>query len=476
MTLLIKNIQLLDGTGKSPIKADVLIKKEKIAAIEENINYKADKTIESMGAYLSPGFIDINNHSDRHLDIFSELPDNNSQEQFITQGVTTIIGGSDGISLAPLMYGSLKAIQKYADINKINVDWHSFSEFFQKLKKRPLIVNFGTLLGHATIRQSIIKEHIFRNLSENELKILNLILNKNLKEGAFGISVGLNNPLVSQTSYFEIKKLAEVAASHKRLFAISPKNKKEGLFESIKKIVHLAKETGAKFLINDFLPFSGFEKDYLQAIALIEKNCASADINFSVYPFEENISLIETFLSDKKIISRLKNNDIIIINAPGHEYLIGKSFKEFCLNRNLSFKKGLIKLMEITGLRAEIAETKAIDGQNMANALANEQSFICSSGSGTMNLISGNHRAFAKFLEIIEKDKILPIEKAIAKITYLPAKKLGITERGEIKIGNYADLVIFKEGNVREVILNGEHVVKEGIFSGISAGKALKHS
>ncbi len=470
MTILIKNIQLLDGTGKPPIKADVLIKKEKIAAIEENINYKADETIEGLGAYLSPGFIDINNHSDRHLDIFSDIP----QEQFIIQGVTTIIGGSDGISLAPLIYGSLQTIRDYADVNKINVDWHSFFEFFQRLKKQPLTVNFGTLLGHTTIRRAIIGEPTFRNLSENELKVFNLILNKNLKSGAFGISVGLNNPLVSKTSYFEIKKMAEIAASHKRLFAISPKNKKEGLFESIKRIVYLAKETGAKFLINDFLPFSGFEKDYLQAIALIEENSASADIHFSVYPFEENISLIETFLSDKRKISRLKDNDIVIINAPGHEYLIGKSFKEFCSTRNLNSNQGLAKLIEIAGSRAEIAEMKAIDRQNLINALADKQSFICSSASGTMNSIFGNHRAFAKFLEIAEKEKILLIEKAIAKITYLPAKKLGLTERGEIKIGNYADLVIFKEGDIKEVILNGEHAVKEGKFLGISAGKALK--
>lgn len=469
--LLIKNIQLLDGTGKPPIKADVLIKKEKIAAIEENINYKADETIEGMGAYLSPGFIDINNHSDRHLDIFSDYP----QEQFITQGITTIIGGSDGISLTPLIYGSLQTIRNYADINKINVDWHSFSEFFQRLKKQSLAVNFGTLLGHTTIRRAIIGEPVFRDLSENELKIFNLILNKNLKAGAFGISVGLDNPLVSQASYFEIKKMAEIAAFHKRLFAISPKNKKEGLFESIKRIVYLAKETGAKFLINDFLPFSGFEKDYQQAIALIEENSASADIHFSVYPFEENIALVETLLPDNKNkISRLKDNDIIIVNAPGHEYLIGKSLKEFCSNRNLSPSQGLIELMEITGLRAEVVEMKAIDSQNLASALANEQSFICSSASGTMSSVLGNYRAFAKFLEIAEKEKILPIEKAIAKITYLPAKKLGLAERGEIKIGNYADLVIFREGNIKEVILNGEHVVKEGIFTGISAGKALK--
>ena len=167
MSILIKNIQLLDGTGKPPIKADVLIKNEKISSIQQTINYKADEIIDGRGAYLAPGFININNHQYREIDILF----NSGQKDFISKGITTVIGGQSGFSLAPLLYGSIESV-------KTNIDWHTLSEFFDAIKKRPLGVNFGTFIGHTTVRRDIVREPDFRNLTPNELKIFNLILKK----------------------------------------------------------------------------------------------------------------------------------------------------------------------------------------------------------------------------------------------------------------------------------------------------------
>ncbi|MEK7495899.1 MAG: D-aminoacylase, partial [Patescibacteria group bacterium] len=103
MTILIKNIQLIDGSGRPAFKADVLVKKEKIHAIGNFSRYRANEIIDGMGAYLSPGFIDIDTESDHNLTLFSEP----SQKDFLLQGITAIIGGQGGSSLAPLIYGSL---------------------------------------------------------------------------------------------------------------------------------------------------------------------------------------------------------------------------------------------------------------------------------------------------------------------------------------------------------------------------------
>jgi len=104
VTILIKNIQLLDGSGRPPVKADVLVKNDKISAIGNFPKYRADEIIDGLGAYLAPGFVDINTDSDHYLTLFS----NPSQKDFLLQGVTTIIGGQCGASLAPLIYGSLE--------------------------------------------------------------------------------------------------------------------------------------------------------------------------------------------------------------------------------------------------------------------------------------------------------------------------------------------------------------------------------
>ncbi|MCL5004434.1 MAG: amidohydrolase family protein [Patescibacteria group bacterium] len=275
-TILIKNVQLVDGNGGTARKADVLVKKDKISVVADSINYKAKEIIDAMGAYLAPGFIDINNAADRTLDIF----DSSYCGDLLKRGITSIIGGHNGFSLAPLIYGSLEAIRPWTDIRKINVDWHSLRDFFKTFKRRKIGVNFGTFLGHTTVRFDVIHDAhkmVFRDLTQNELAVLNLVMNKNLNPpaggGAFGISIGLDHPFVSETSYFEIKKMAEITAKAGGILSYNLKDNKEGIVDSVKKAIFLAKETGVKMLINNFRLSE-------EARKLIEENSGSADISF----------------------------------------------------------------------------------------------------------------------------------------------------------------------------------------------------
>ncbi len=379
MTILIKNIQLLDGAGRPPIKADVLTKNEKISSIGQIINYKADEIIDGRGAYLAPGFIDINNRQDCDFDIIS----NPGQKDFVLGGVTTVIGGQGGFSLAPLLYGRLESVRS-------NIDWHTVSEFFSVMKKRPLGVNFGTFVGHTVIRRDIIGESEFRNMTPNELKVLNLILKRSFKEGAFGVSVGLNDISISQISYFEFKKMAETAAQFKKIYSVNLNVKKENLADFVKKIIFLAKETGVKIFISDFPSAGDLEEFGSDAVKLIKESAATGDIYFNAAYF--SVARVE----EKAVIASLH----------------------------------------------ETAEKP--------------------------------YKTFINFLDAVEKEKIMPIENAVKKISFIPAQMLGLRKRGEIKSGNFADLVIFKEGEIREVLINGKRAVKDGIFQNVLAGKILQ--
>lgn len=501
MTILIKNIQLIDGTGRPAAKADVLVKNDKISAIGSFPNYRADEVIDGMGAYLAPGFIDINTDSDHYLTLFS----NPAQKDFLLQGATTIIGGQCGASLAPLIYGSLESIREWADINKINVDWHTLKEFLAIMDARSLGVNFGTFAGHTTIRQALVGD-IRRDLSRNELKVFNLILERVFKDGAFGFSLGLGYSHTKETSYNEIKNLAETAAKFKRICAVHLRDEKRELLSSIKEVINLAKEAGVKILISHFCPLIGFEKNYQEALDLIDKNSQQADIYFDIYPFntstvllygllpvwvqkedkKEMLKDIETPGLKEKIIKelpRFKGEEIIIINAPGNDYLIGKSLKEFSQNRNLALDEGLLTLIKLTDFRAVVFH-KNINLKRVIKAISHERAIIASNSAcfdkpralkGTMRP-ERSYRTFIKFLELAEKEKILPIEKAIYKITGLPAQKLGLKDRGVIRDGYVADLVVFRDAKIKEVILSGQRVVKEGEFQGILAGKILRCS
>jgi N-acyl-D-aspartate/D-glutamate deacylase len=378
-TILIKNTQVIDGIGGAARKADVLVKKDKISAIANSINYKAKETIDAMGAYLAPGFVDINNNADRTLDIF----DSSYCTNLLKQGITSIIGGHNGFSLAPLIYGSLEAIRPWADVRKINVDWYSLREFFRTFKKRKIGVNFGTFLGHTTVRYDIIHDAhklVFRDLTANELAVLNSVMEKNLKAGAFGISVGLDYPLTAKTSYFEIKKMAETVAKAGTILSYNLKDSKGEIVDSVKKAIFLAKETGVKMLINNFRALE-------EAFKLIEENSVNADINF-------------------------------------------------CVN-----------------LDDDLETTQKI--------LKNDKALISSGG-------------FKKFLGLVKNGNLMPIEETVRKIASLPAIKLKLNKRGFVREGYFADLVLLRDFEIREVILNGKRVVKDGEFQNMSVGEVLR--
>ena len=505
MTILIKNIQLIDGTGQPPVKADILVKNNKISALGSFPNYRADEIIDGVGAYLSPGFIDIDTDSDHYLTLF----DNSSQKDFLLQGVTTIIGGHCGASLAPLLYGSLESIREWTDINKINVNWHSLGEFFKVLEKKKIGVNFGTLVGHTTIRESLVgpsrSGRTKRDLSKNELKILNFILERSLKEGALGFSSGLGYLQARETSYNELKTLVSTTARYKGVYATHLRDEKENLISSVKETLKIAEETGAETLISHFRPLIGYEEDYDKALELL-KSSQKNGIYFDIYPFSESIVLLQSFLPlwaqkegknsilkdiqsnaiRSKIIKELpalKGNNFTIISAPGNEYLVGKSLKQFSKNANTTIKKGLLSLMELTKFRAAVSY-RNINFDKVLEFLKHDKAIIASNSAsfkeerGLKKTIrpERSYCTFTKFLELAEKNKILPLEKAVYKITGLPAKFMKLNGRGIIREGYLADLVIFKDSQIREVILNGHRVVKDGEYNNELAGKILKRS
>ncbi len=491
---------LLDGTGKPAVKADVLVRNDKISAIGNFSKYQADEIMDAFGAYLAPGFIDVHTDSDHYLTLFS----NPGQADFLEQGVTTIIGGHCGVSLAPLLYGSLESVQEWGDTRKININWHTLKEFIKAMGSHRLGVNFGTLVGHKTIRKSL-TPHCNRDLSRNELRVFNSVLEKSLKDGAFGFSIGLGYRQNRQTSYNEIKSLAEIVAKNKKLFTIHLRNEKRGLLASVNEAIELAKETGVKVLISHFRPLLGYGKDYDEALALIDRNADKSDVYFDIYPFDASTVLIDTFLpewaegTDREVmlkdiktpglkekilreLPRLKGDEIIIINAPENEYLVGKSLKEFAENRGLDIGEGLLTLMGLTNFRA-VVFYKNIALQKVIKTLSHEKAIIASNSACfkepevKQRIIrpERSYRTFKKFLELAEKNKVLPLETAIYKITALPAERLNLKSRGLIKEGYFADLVVFKDAQIREVILNGKRVVKNGKFENILAGRILKN-
>ncbi len=503
MTTLIKNIILIDGTGGPSFKADVLVRDRNIMAIGSFPRYKADTVIYGNESYLVPGFIDMGSNADRYLTLFSSP----QHKDFLTQGITTTLIGQCGFSLAPSPYGALHHLIPWTKINAINTNWRSVGEFLDTLEQRlPLGINIGTLVGHRVMREDILNDpRTFRSLSANELRIFRAMLKQTLREGAFGLSTGLGYYPYQETTYHELRALTDIVAEQHGIYTTHLRDEKENLINSIQETIRIAQETSVTTIISHLRPFIGFEKSFDAARALIEEKSAKAHVYFHTNPFSESAvsldSLIPSFAQEKdrevlyrklnnpteakKIIAsfpRLQAPRVIILNAPGMEFLNGKTLAEFAVNRGLTSPKALLELMKITRLRGVIFYEN-LNAKKIKEALSSPRALI-SSDSPNFDTIAPeqkpqrSYKTFPEFLSYMQSSHA-SLEHVISRISGLPAKLMELPKRGIIAIGYAADMVLLnKDMHPTMVMVNGTTVVHEGNFiepqSGAHIGNVLR--
>ena len=192
------------------------------------------------------------------------------------------------------------------------------------------------------------------------------------------------------------------------------------------------------------------------------------------------LSTIKETTNHSRIIKELpkfKEGDLIIAHAPGNEFLVGKTVTEFAKNQNLTPLSGLIQLMNITRLKA-LLFYKNIDYQIVEKIIFSEKALIASNSSSppdNIKIIKHERatRTFVKFLEMTGQNKAYPIEKAIRKITSVPAEKFNIKDRGQIQEGYQADLTLVLNNKIRDVIVNGEIAVRNEKLEDDSSGQVI---
>jgi len=465
--ILIKNVKVIDGTGKPAYPADVLVVGDKISAIGNFPHRQADQVIEGLGGYLTPGFIDVGTEADHYLDLLT----NPAQENYLLKGVTTIIGGRCGSSLAPLIYGTLESIRKWTDIDQVNVNWGSIEEFLRVLKKLKPGVNFGTLVGHSTIRRALLGDDQ-RELTEKEIKVFQTIIRESLEAGALGFSTGLSFIHSYQTPYRELRLLTAILNPYNAIYVTHLRNEKENIYSSVNEVIKLYKETGIRTLISHFHPLKGLGGEFDTALDLIDKAGGLMDIYFDINLSETNTVPIYTLLplwaqkgnlevtleylrqpsSVKRILKELpkfNKGDLVIFRAVGNKFLE---------NKEIADKKELLEIMQTTKLRA-LLSCKNIDYRRLEKLVFHNKALIT--------------HDFIKFLDLVSQKKDYPIEKAVEKITGLAAQKFNIKNRGEIKEGNFADLTLLLNNQVQYVIINGQVGVYKRAPKEVAAGHII---
>ncbi len=496
--MLIKGVNVIDGTGEKPYKADIFISGDKISAVGNLAGRQAGRVIDGLGLYAAPGFVNINTDSDHLLSLFSHP----EQESFIEQGITTIIGGQCGVSLAPLLYGDLNLLRMWTDPYQINVGWNSTRELLRILEKKKMGVNFGTLTGYATIRQDVVGDGS-RDASGRELAIMQYMAKTSLRDGSFGISFGLGYYFGARTPYAELRLLATMAAAEEGMCTIHLRDETHNLVSSVTEAIRLAEESGCRMCISHFRPVVGFIREYEEAYhLLVDAQKRGTPIYFDAFPLRSSRIPIASFFPEsfrgetipgmmsalssmrttiKKELSRHSRaiGATLIVHAPRNEHITGKTVKEFSDSRELSVSDGMIELMMLTNLQAVLL-VPHLNMKQIVRSFSHPHAIIATNSASMRNEddTTGEHTVSAAFREL----DAFPLEKIVARLTSLPATVFGIAHRGRIEQGAFADIVLFSLGeksssaiNVRHVILNGQHVVRAGerISDAPRAGRVL---
>ncbi len=517
-SLLIKNATVIDGSGEPGEVLDVAVEGQEIIAVAREIKTGAQTVVDGSGLVLTPGFIDPQDHSD----VYWQLFDNPTLDSLVTQGFTSILVGNCGASLAPLLSPeALLSIQKWHSLEGANLNWQTFSEYLQELSSKKFACNVASLVGYSTLRRGIVGDQI-RALEKPELESLKGILEQSLRDGAFGLSSGLSYAHEIIVSELEMFELAKIIKQYNALLSVHLRSEGGEIVEAVEEALDIARNTEVNLKISHLKIRNEHNWEKLpQVLDDIEiAYHKGANVHFDAYPYDTIWQVLYAYLprwafeggrqvmlkhfndpiQHNKILMHLNNlnvrfSDVIIASTTNHMNVIGKRIGQIAKNLDVSSEQAVLHLLEHGGSEVLVFE-KNLDEQQVRKLTHHPLSFIGTDGAGfgTNQKDRLVHpRCFGsatKFLHEVISEKSLPLEKAVAKLTSGPAKKIGLSKRGEIKIGNYADLVLFDKNaisdkatyenpyqfsqGIHSVIVNGRAVVQDGQLTGTLPGVALR--
>ncbi len=525
--VLIKNGFIIDGTGESCFRGDIAIAGDKIARIDSQILEEAEVLIEAGGKMVCPGFIDVHTHDDLVFDLDA------MNRPKLYQGVTTVITGNCGFGAAPV---TEECFQDMVDYNAPilgdqvrNHKFESFGAYLEYMENVDKAINVACLLPHGNVYMSA---HGFHNqpLSDRELEREIDYVKEAMDAGALGLSFGLMYAPGCYSENDEIRELAKAVGAKGGIVTIHLKSESNHFQDSIKSASELSTECHVpveiSHLKNVGKEYWGNMKGTIQKLdSLLNEG---VDLSFDMYPYTMGSTTMAIlfpteYLTDgvkgllkclavketrSEISKRLKEDwgeednlsllcgweNVIIssVKTDKNSRWLGKAIKEIAEQQNKAEDEAFMDLFleeegEVSVLLNHIAES------DLEATILYDGVFVASDGlPGAKSPHPRLYGTFPRFLrEFVREKKLLSWEKAINKITLSPAKRFGLRDRGALKEGFYADIVILQSDDMKDtanyhqpqsypkgidyVMVNGQTVLSEGNLAGAGQGKLLKY-
>ena len=476
--LIIKGGTVLDGVSNEGYLADIGIAGDRIKAIGDLQDAQAESVVIGENYYVSPGFVDIQNHSDSYLTLL-EIP---NQKSLVSQGITTIVVGHCGASLGPLPTPeALKSVQKWRSLAGANLNWLTFAEYLDALEKYKIGVNVASLVGHSTIRRGLLGDEA-RSATPEEIKITLKVLGESLMAGAAGASLGLMYAHEVDSSKQELLEFASLVGKNKKVLSVHLRSEGSHITEALEEVVGLARESGVCLKISHLKVRGKRNWPELEQVLnnLDRVYQKGIDVFFDVYPYTSSWEVLYTYLPKwayeggreaiianlrdetkrRKILAFLKMQeenfgDILIATSETNPAFIGKTLKQIAENQEIGVEDALLNVLEGTNAQVVVFDRNLSD-DNLNQLLKHPLSVVATDGAGYDFDYSALHglvhpRCFGtmpKFLSMVREQNLMSWAAAIKKISSKPADKVKLKDRGKIMVGNFADIVVFDPHNI----------------------------
>ena len=496
--VLITGARVIDGTGSAWFYGDIGIRGDAIAAVGHLPGATAPVKIDAKGLVVAPGFIDIHSHGDRGL---LRVP---TAENYLREGVTTIISGPDGSSALPL------------------------APFLDRIAKTPVTINYATFVGQGTIRQQVLGL-ANRNATPDEIEKMKQLTAQAMRDGAFGMSTGLYYVPGNFTPVEEIIELAKVVGSMGGMHISHMREEAGHSFDSVRETIRIGEEGGLPTQVTHHkiigLANWGKSKETLQLVEAARAR--GVDVTIDAYPYTASSTGIAALFpqwalegGQKSLLERLGapeqrarikgvivNNlridrgggdpkNVGIANCSFDASLAGQNLAEITRRRGAepTFENAAETAIELQSKGGCSAIYHAIGEEDVVRIMQSPYTMIASDGEipvfGQAAPHPRSYGTFARVLGVyVREKKVLSLEEAIRRMSGYPAERLKLWDRGLLRPGMRADLVIFDPATVgdradfvkphqysagfRDVMVNGKFVLRNSAVTSERPGRVL---
>lgn len=432
--LIIKSASVIDGSNEPAYQADIAILGDKITAIGDLSDGQANSVIDAKGLVLAPGFVDVHTHDDINV---IRMPDCLPK---ISQGITTTIVGNCGISASPATLRSTPPDPMNLLGTQQDFQYPSFAEYAQAVKEAQPAVNVGALVGHTTLRNNVMDD-LFRGATSHEIEQMKNTLHQAMAEGALGLSSGLAYASAKSSPESEVLELAKEIAAFDGIYTTHMRTEFEGILEAMDESFRVGQQANIPVIISHLkCAGAGNWGRTVEVLEKMENTAQHQEIACDCYPYSASSSTLDL----KQVTDEI---DIFITWSEPHPEFAGNMLKDIAQQLNLPLLEAA-KLLQPAG-----AVYHCMDEEDVERVLKYRLTMIGS--DGLPNDPHPHPRLWGAFPRVLSHycrtRKIFSLETAIHKMTGLSAKRFNLSGRGEIKVGHYADLVLFDPNEIHDV-------------------------